>query len=51
VPTHDYTAWRITYQSSEQAAHAAWAEMVRLQTENRQLREQLDEKNDDHRPD
>jgi hypothetical protein len=47
----DYTAWRISYQSSEQAAHAAWAEMIRLQAENQQLRKQLDEKNDESRAD
>jgi hypothetical protein len=47
----DYTAWRISYQSGEQAAQAAWAEMIRLQAENQQLRKQLDEKNDESRAD
>jgi len=27
-----YEAWRVSYQSSEQAARAAYAEMMRLQT-------------------
>jgi hypothetical protein len=44
MTTNDYTAWRIAYQSSEQAAHAAWAEMMRLRAENQQLREKLDGK-------
>jgi hypothetical protein len=43
---NDYAAWRIAYQSSEQAAHAAWAEMMRLRAENQKLREQLNEKID-----
>jgi hypothetical protein len=51
MATNDYTAWRISYQSSEQAAHAAWAEMIRLLAENQQLREQLNEKNDNRRAD
>jgi hypothetical protein len=41
-----YTAWRVAYQSSEQAARAAYAEMMRLRAENQKLQEQRNEKID-----
>lgn len=36
-----YESWRITYQSSEAAARAAWEEMTRLLAENAEMREQM----------
>lgn len=36
-----YEAWRITYQSSEQAARAAWGTIARLTAELEKCRQRL----------
>jgi hypothetical protein len=38
----DYAKWRITYQSSEQAARAAYEQFIASERENNALRDQID---------